>query len=386
MIRLRLIPKRFRTRAVCRYFIRRSIHNTKWIPKRVLLDMTFKLWLGVHVSAYSGIRVIEAPEGFSDGMSSIKSSLLVLMAGFTYQQYSALLGVEWLDDVIASHLIELNREAYLDIPKSKLSKSNIARQIRFYPESVLPLMEYMGDIDWHALIKIEPRVASGIPVKLISSIDFSTLFKECPESASFMMAEQLNEHVVSMAIEYCAPEDLKFDFFAHESFLDSFIKCNESTYGLEGAVDKLFTFILEPYGHKSRGSTMAFLSSHGIKALNIDRERVDAFVVECIGQYRRNELRELNTHRLCLALAKEAKHEKSTETVDIARRLFFGDYSTTIMVLVRLFFATRTLDDIAPYVEFSRSEWESLINFYPRDTILNHPEGRRFLLEHEMGL
>lgn len=372
---------------MCRYFIRRSIHNTKWIPRRVLLDMTFKLWLGVHVSAYSGRKVIETPEGFSDGMSSIKSSLLVSMAGFTYKQYSALLSVEWLDDIIASHLIELNKEAYLDIPKSKLSKSNIARQIRFYPESVLPLMNYLGDLDWHTLVKIEPRVSAGIPVNLISSIDFSTLFKACPEAAICMRAEQLNEHVVSMAIEHCALEDLKMDFFAHESFLDSFLKCNEGTYGVEGAADKLFTFILQTYGHMSPGSSMAFLSSHGMRALNVDRERVDDFVVGCIERYRKDELRELNIHRLCLVLAKEAR-EKSPrdEKIDIARRLFFGDYSTTIMVLVGLFFASRSLDDIAPYIEFSRSEWESLIKFYPRDVIFNHPEGRRFLLEHEMGI
>jgi hypothetical protein len=387
MISLRLIPERFRSQAVCRYFIRRSIHNTQWIPRRVLMDMTFKLWLGVHTSAFRGGKLIKAPKVFSDGLSSIRSSLLISMAGFGFEQYSVLLGDEWLDDIVINQLIELNPHAYLQIQPKKLSEESIGFQLCQHKESIKELRAHVGYVNWENIVLKNRRAIIPMSADMLLDFDIDKVLMRKPSIALVLQKSQVDDRILRSVVRHCMLSDMGDAIFSNDNFLIELENSDRPFIKDKDAINVVLSFLIDQSDGLIKLNTLSFLSAHRERLFSHDRSIIDKVINNGIERHRKFSREGLSQLQILFEVISESRRAEAFAADASKAKYMFGDeVAYELPVLIKFLLQDKSLDAVIAEIESTRDNWLSLISIYPRAAILNYPEGRRYILEHEMGM
>lgn len=350
------------------------------------------------MSAYYGGREIQAPRGLKDGISGLKlsllasvdkvrSSLLSSVLDHHLQWHEELLGSEWVDDTVVAQIIKINSRTFFKIPAKNISEENIGLQIRMYDESIEEIRDYVAGASWENIVIKNRRVMIQMSAEMLVDFDFDKLLRSDPSAALIFQKSQINDRVLRSIVRYCSLSDMNEAVFSCDNFLSVMEESGRSFIKEKGALNTVLSFLIEQSDGLISGNTLSFLNAQGERLLAGDRSIIDEIVKKGIERHRTFAREDLGLNQILFeAMADSRKAEIFASTPGNMKFMFGDEIHWDIKILARLFLYGKSLESVIVGVELTREIWMSLVKIYPRDVIFNHPEGRRFLLEHEMGL
>jgi hypothetical protein len=378
---LRWVPRQLRTVSLCRRLIRLNILNLRWAPESLFNDQLFSQWAGFHLGHHE-FRPATLPKGIDYSRFNYRFDVLTKKVDF--KKYTGMLSSEWMDSAVASEMLLICEVAYTALNPAFFSPDSIAKRIVDYPLSASEFLDYMGKVDWTAVIKCGAMIISRIPRDHFEKIDLEKLLRECPAAMQELDSLQINQRVISIAIGIFGFTGLSKKILMHEDFLPTFMSLNPD-FGSEGDAAE---FVAKSLLLKTKGLivdvTHAFFMLYG----DMVRERIPSIVHEAVCMtiecFRQGSSAEWSLEALAIWVLK-TENRKNNDYALVNMLTGEGATDIALPLLPKLFFNGVIFEQIVPHLG-SREEWLAVFLLYPREDIVKHASGRRYLLELEMGL
>ncbi len=367
---------------LCRALIRRDIYNFQWTAVSVLKDELFMQWVGFRLGLVSGRQSVPLPKGIEHASLGHRFDIFINKVGIG--KYAGMLSAEWMDSGVASEMLLIEDRAFTKLDPALFSSESIASRIVDYPRSAEEFLDYVGEVDWPAVVKCGGLVISRIPRKHFEKMNLAEVFMECPNSVVNLDVLQLKPEVIRTAVKVLGLNGLSEKMLAHPNFLPVFMELHPEFEADGDAAEFVIRQLLVETQGLVIGPSLSFMSSYS----ELVYKRIPGIIHEAVcltierwkvGSSAHFSIEELALCNLWLEMKRTADWEL------ISMLTAGGVPDSRLPLIPRLFFQGVSFDRLLPYVK-SRSDWVSLFPFYSKDVFMQHPDGRRFWLEREMGM